>query len=83
MSIIESMVIDMNETQVRPLEQVLRRFAQAVCLPQLGRADRAAVLAYLHRLSRYSRAQITRLVSRWVAGKPLVKNDREPEHAVA
>ena len=34
----------------------------------------ALLLAYLQRLSGYSRAQITRLVSRWDAGKRLVKN---------
>ena len=106
-SIIDSMVIDMNEAQVRTLEQVrqvvagtqalefrraeddegryawieqvLRRFGYR----QLGRADRGEVLAYLQRLSGYSRAQITRLVSRWTAGKPLVKNYRRPEHAFA
>jgi len=105
--IIEAMVIDMNEAQVRTLEQVrlvvagtqeltfraaeddegrygwieqvLRRFGYR----QLGRADRGAVLAYLQRLSGYSRAQITRLVSRWVDGKVLVKNYRRPEHAFA
>ena len=101
------MVIDMNEAQVRTLEQlcqvvagtqalefrraeddegryawieqVLRRFGYR----QLGRGDRGAVLAYLQRLSGYSRAQITRLVARWVAGKPLTKNYRAPEHAFA
>jgi transposase InsO family protein len=106
-SIIEGMVIDMNETQVRSLEQVrqvlqgtealqcrrpeddegryawiesvLRRFGY----PQLPRADRGAVLAYVQRLSGYSRAQVTRLVSRWMAGKPLVKHYRAPEHAFA
>ena len=106
-SIIESMVIDMNEAQVRTLaqvrqvlagtqamefqaaaadegryawiEQVLRRFGYC----QLGRADRGMVLAYLQRLSGYSRAQVTRLVCRWVAAKPLVKNYRRPEHAFA
>lgn len=50
---------------------------------QLGRLDRGAVLQYLQRLSGYSRAQVTRLVSRWAAGKPLVKNYRAPEHAFA
>ena len=88
--IIEAMVIDMNEAQVRTLEQVglvlagtqalefrraeddegryawieqvLRRFGYR----QLGRADRGMVLAYLQRLSGYSRAQLTRLVARWV-----------------
>ena len=61
------------------IEQVLRRFGYR----QLGRADRGAVLAYLQRLSGYSRAQVTRLVSRWTDGKPLAKNYRRPEHAFA
>ena len=106
-SIIEAMVIDMNEAQVRTLEQVrqvvagtqalefrraeddegrygwieqvLRRFEYR----RLGRADKGAVLAYLQHLSGYSRAQLTRLVSRWVGAKPLVKNYRRPEHAFA
>ena len=106
-SIIESMVIDMNEAQVRSVEQVrqvlqgtqqlefrradndegryswidavLRRFDYR----QLPRGDRAPVLAYLQRLSGYSRAQVTRLVSRWVSGKPLVKRYRAPQHAFA
>jgi len=96
------MVIDMNEAQVRTLQQVrqvlagtqamefqaaaddtgryawidsvLRRFEYR----WLPRADRGAVLAYLQRLSGYSRAQITRLVSRWGNGKPLVKNYGAP-----
>jgi hypothetical protein len=95
-SIIESMVIDMDEAQVRTLEQVrqvlagtqvmefqaaagdqgryawiesvLRRFEYR----RLPRAHRAPVLAYLQRLSGYSRSQVTRLVSRWDAVKPLV-----------
>jgi transposase InsO family protein len=106
-SIIESMVIDMNEAQVRTVEQVRQVLAgtQAVefgraqddegCYAwieqvlsrlgyrQLGRADRGAVLAYLQRLSGYSRAQLTRLVSRWTSGKPLAKHYRRPEHAFA
>jgi hypothetical protein len=101
------MVIDMNEAQVRSLEQVrqvlagtqslefsraeddegryawiesvLRRFEYR----QLPRAHRGPVLAYLQHLSGYSRAQLTRLVSRWVAGKRLVKEYRSPEHAFA
>jgi len=101
------MVIDMDETQVRTVEQVRRvlegtqelqfraaqddegRYAwiEAVLrrlgYRQLGRAERGAVLAYLQRLSGYSRAQVTRLVSRWMAGKRLVKNYRAPEHAFA
>ena len=106
-SIIGSMVIDMNEAQVRTLEQVrqvmagtqalefrraeddegrygwieqvLRRFGYR----QLRRTDKGVVLAYLQHLSGYSRAQVTRLVSRWAAGQPLVKNYRRPEHAFA
>lgn len=106
-SIIESMVIDMDEARVRTLEQVrqvvagtqalefrraeddegrygwvelvLRRFEYG----RLSRADKGAVLAYLQRLSGYSRAQLTRLVSRWMNGKPLVKAYRRPQHAFA
>jgi len=101
------MVIDMNESQVRTLEQVrqvlqgtealrferpednagryawielvLKRFAYR----RLPRQDRGVVLAYVQRLSGFSRAQVTRLVSRWVAGKSLVKRYRAPAHAFA
>jgi len=52
------------------IKMVLKRFDY----PRLARADRGPVLAYLQRLSGYSRSQITRLVSRWDAGKPLVKS---------
>jgi transposase InsO family protein len=101
------MVIDMNESQVRTVEQ-MRQVLQGTQALQfrvaeddegryrwietvlgrlnyraLRRADRGVVLAYLRRLSGYSRAQVTRLVSRWVAGQPLVKNYRTPEHAFA
>jgi len=61
------------------IESVLRRFDYR----RLPRAHRGPVLAYLQRLSGYSRAQITRLVSRWDAGKRLVKDYRAPEHAFA
>ena len=61
------------------IESVLRRLDYR----QLPRAHRGPVLAYLQRLSGYSRAQITRLVSRWDAGKRLVKDYRAPEHAFA
>lgn len=107
MSIIEVMVIDMNEAQVRTVEQVRQvlqgtqalefraaeddegryRWIDAVLrrldYHVLRRADRGAVLAYVQRLSSYSRAQVTRLVPRWVAGQPLAKNYRAPEHAFA
>ena len=52
------------------IDAVLRRFDYR----QLKRAERGAVLAYLQHLSGTSRAQVTRLVSRWVSGKVLVKN---------
>ena len=85
------MVIDMNEAQVRTVEQVRQVLAGTQALEfraaedddgryrwieavlwrldyrLLRRADRGVVLAYLQRLSGYSRAQVTRLVSRWVA----------------
>ena len=61
------------------VESVLRRFGYR----QLKRCDRGAVLAYVQHLSGYSRAQVTRLVSRWVDGKRLVKQYRAPEHAFA
>ena len=102
------MVIDMNEAQVRTVEQVrqvlegtqalefqrapdddeqryawieavLRRFDYR----QLKRGDRGVVLAYVQRLSGYSRAQVTRLVSRWIAGKRLLKQYRAPAQAFA
>lgn len=101
------MVIDMNEAQVRTLEQVrqvlagtqalefqataddagryawvetvLRRFEYS----RLPRGERGTLLVYLQRLSGYSRAQITRLVSRWSSGKPLAKHYAGPAHAFA
>jgi transposase InsO family protein len=106
-SIIERMVIDMNEAQVCSLEQVRQVLTGTQALEfrraeddagryawvesvlgrlnyrVLPRGDRGAVLAYLQRLSGYSRAQITRLVSRWGGGKREVKEYRAPEHAFA
>jgi transposase InsO family protein len=61
------------------IDAVLRRLDYR----RLGRSDRGPVLAYLQRLSGYSRAQVTRLVSRWRSGQPLAKNYRAPEHAFA
>lgn len=107
MSIIEVMVIDMDEAQVRTVEQVRQVLAgtQEVQFRvaeddqgryrwigsvlgrleyrRLGRSQRGAVLEYLRRLGGYSRAQLTRLVGRWLAGEPLVKNYRAPKHAFA
>ena len=61
------------------IDAVLRRMDYR----QLKRPERGVALAYLQRLSGYSRAQVTRLVSRWMARKPLVKQYRAPEHAFA
>ncbi len=101
------MVIDMNEAQVRTIEQMrlvltgtqalefrragddagryawIEAVLKRVDYRRLTRAERGVVLAYLQRFSSYSRAQVTRLVSRWMARKPLVKQYRAPEHAFA
>lgn len=61
------------------IESVLRRLDYR----QLPRPQRGPVRAYLQRLSGYSRAQITRLVSRWLDDKRLAKAYRAPEHAFA
>ena len=61
------------------IEMALKRFDYRC----LKRDERGVVLAYLQRMSGYGRAQVTRLVSRWVAGKPLVKQYRAPEYAFA
>ncbi len=68
-----------NEDRYAWIDTVLKRFDY----PRLARTDRGPVLAYLQRLSGYSRSQITRLVSRWDAGKPLVKNYGAPRHPFA
>jgi transposase InsO family protein len=105
--IIKAMVIDMNEAQVRTLEQIQQilvglqalefrrpdndeeRYAwigsvlQRFDYRQRPRAERGPLLAYLQRMSGYSRAQVTRLVSRWVSGKALLKQYRAPEQAFA
>ena len=76
--------LEFRATQDEPgrytwIESVLGRFDYR----HLKRAERGPVLAYLQRLSGFSRAQVTRLVSRWVSGKRLVKAYRAPEHAFA
>lgn len=45
--------------------------------------DRDTVRAYLQRLSGDGRAQINRLVTRWVSGQRLVKRYAAPQHAFA
>jgi hypothetical protein len=101
------MVINMNEAQVRTLEQVrpvlegtqslefrraeddagryawIERVLRRFDYRQLPRSHRGPVLVHLQRLSGYSHAQITRLVSRWDGGRRLVKDYRAPEHAFA
>jgi hypothetical protein len=51
--------------------------------PGLGRAERGVVLEYLRHLSGYSRAQLTRLVTRWLARQRLAKRYCAPKHAFA
>jgi hypothetical protein len=68
-----------DEARYGWIDAVLRRLGYR----QLRRSERGAVLAYLQHLSGYSRAQVTRLVWRWMSGQPLVKNYRAPEHAFA
>ena len=48
---------------------------------QLGRSERGLVLNYLQRLTGYSRAQVNRLVARWMSGQALAKQYGRPEHA--
>ena len=48
------------------IDAVLRRMDYR----QLKRPERGVALAYLQRLSGYSRAQVTRLVSRWPRSLP-------------
>src|SRR5271165_3957741 len=88
------MVINMNEAQVRTVEQMREVLSgtQALQFEPLGedaarygwigavlkrlvyrplkRGERGVVLAYLQHLSGYSRAQVTRLVSRWMKRRP-------------
>ena len=61
------------------IEAVLKRLDYR----RLKRGARGTVLFYLRRLSGYSRAQVTRLVSRWMDGHALTKSYRRPEHAFA
>ncbi len=101
------MVINMNEAQVRTVEQMrevlsgvqalefraagedaerygwIGAVLKRVSYRQLKRAERGVVRAYLEHFSGYSRAQLTRLVSRWVMRKALIKQYRAPAHAFA
>lgn len=48
---------------------------------ELARSERGLVLNYLQRLTGYSRAQVNRLVARWMSGQALAKQHGRPEHA--
>jgi len=65
------------------ISRVLKRFDY----PQCSRHDRGVLLRYLQHTSGYSRAQITRLVTRWytnrLASVPLVKRYQAPEEPFA
>jgi transposase InsO family protein len=50
---------------------------------QLKRSGRGVVLRYLRRFSGFSRAQVTRLVRRWVLFKPQPRRRRTPGNAFA
>jgi len=91
------MVIDMDETWLRTIEQVqeflratsevaftapstggatdnrlyehISRVLARFDYPGCGKHDRGVMLVYLRRTSGYSRAQLTRLVSRWTANR--------------
>ncbi len=101
------MVIDLNESLIRTLEQVRAVLdgtqildftpaadAQSRCdwialvlrrleYFRLKRADRGLVLLYLRRFSGFCRAQITRLVKRWLAGERLRSPRGAPSNAFA
>ncbi len=50
-----------DQQRYEHISRVLKRFDY----PQLGKAERGVVLAYIRRTSGYSRSQIIRLVGRW------------------
>ena len=68
-----------DEARYAWIALVLRRFDYG----RLARADRGAVLVYLQRLSGYSRAQVKRLVARWLTGAVLAKRYHAPAQAFA
>ena len=67
-----------DQQRYEHINRVLKRFAY----PQLDKAERGVVLAYIRRTSGYSRSQITRLVGRWEANRlatvPLAKRYARP-----
>lgn len=105
--IIDRMIINLNEAQIRtlsevravldgtralqfsPAESVGERYAWIAAVlkrlryAQLKRAERGLVLRYLQRFGGFSRAQLTRLVQRWLARHPLVLARSRPPNAFA
>ena len=67
-----------DEERYRHIGEVLTRFGYG----RLKKPDKGVVLRYLERTTGYSRQQITRLVKRRQAGKPLVKGYRAPKHGL-
>jgi len=69
---------DGDSQRYKHISTVLTRFDY----PRCSKADRGVVRAYLARTTGYSRAQLTRLVSRWgknrLGAVPLAKCNREP-----
>ena len=69
---------DGDSQRYKHISAVLRRFDYPGC----SKADRGVVRAYLVRTTGYSRAQLTRLVSRWgenrLSAVPLAKCNRSP-----
>lgn len=100
------MVINMDESQLRTIEQIeqfldasvevaftahgddlecyahISRVLKRFDYPRRSKHDRGVLLRYLQHTSGYSRAQLTRLVTRWhsnrLASVPLVKRYRAP-----
>lgn len=100
------MVINMNETQLRTIEQIeaflagsavvqftaagddseryafISRTLSRFDYPRCSKRDRGVLLCYLRHVSGYSRAHVTRLVSRWhpnrLVDTPLRKQYRAP-----
>jgi transposase InsO family protein len=76
---LEFHICDDDAHRYRWIASVLERIAYR----QRKRPERGVVLAYLRRFSGYSRAQITRLVGRWLERRPLEKRYGAPAQAFA
>jgi transposase InsO family protein len=71
--------LDEDAARYRHIVEVLRRFDYG----GLPRSERGWVLRYLRATGGFSRAQLTRLVARALAGQPLAKRYRVQAHAFA